>query len=366
MPDHVVLPEFTWSAVLVGAVLGIVFGALSLYLVLKVGMTVSASIPVAVLSITLFRIFSRVFGFRRASILENNIVQTTGSAGESIAFGVGVTMPAVMILGFEMEITPRDGRFRAGRIAGHPDDDPLAKGVHRQAARKADLSRRHRLRRRADYRRDGRGHRQNGLRRLRHRLCLPVPHAAACSLWKDMVSRPLAGSRAPRPRWRPTPRCWAWAISSARGFPASWWPAAFCPGCALPGHRVLRRGAHRAACAVGEALIRDMDADQTSRLYVLYIGAGAVAAGGIISLFRALPLILGFDRRRIPRHAFVDSGAAGGQSAAPTATCPCGSSFSASLLLVLAIWAFLDVDPQAGGRWSLAAVFNGSIWRPPC
>ncbi len=98
------MPEFTWPAVLVGAVLGIIFGASSLYLALKVGMTVSASIPVAVLSITLFRVFSRVFGVRRATILENNIVQTTGSAGESIAFGVGVTMPAVMLLGFEMDI----------------------------------------------------------------------------------------------------------------------------------------------------------------------------------------------------------------------------------------------------------------------
>src|SRR5271165_1265064 len=88
--DRVILPEFTWSAVLMGAVLGIVFGASSLYLVLKVGMTVSASIPVAVLSITLFRVFSRLPGVRRATILENNIVQTTGSAGESIAFGVGV------------------------------------------------------------------------------------------------------------------------------------------------------------------------------------------------------------------------------------------------------------------------------------
>ena len=68
-------------------------------------MTISASIPVAVLSITLFRVFPRCFGMRRATILENNIVQTTGSAGESIAFGVGITMPAVMILGFEMEIT---------------------------------------------------------------------------------------------------------------------------------------------------------------------------------------------------------------------------------------------------------------------
>ena len=54
------IPEFTLSAVLVGAVLGIIFGASSLYLMLKVGMTVSASIPIAVLSITLFRVFSRL------------------------------------------------------------------------------------------------------------------------------------------------------------------------------------------------------------------------------------------------------------------------------------------------------------------
>src|SRR5271156_3051222 len=104
VPDKANLPELTWPAVLVGALLGIIFGASSLYLVLKVGMTVSASVPIAVLSITLFRAFSRMTGVRRATILENNIVQTTGSAGESIAFGVGVTMPALLLLGFEMDV----------------------------------------------------------------------------------------------------------------------------------------------------------------------------------------------------------------------------------------------------------------------
>jgi putative OPT family oligopeptide transporter len=94
----------TLRAVLVGTILGIIFGASSLYLVLKVGLTVSASIPVAVISITLFRLMSKV-GVRDATILENNIVQTTGSAGESIAFGVGVTMPAILILGFDLELT---------------------------------------------------------------------------------------------------------------------------------------------------------------------------------------------------------------------------------------------------------------------
>src|SRR5690349_3410015 len=98
------MPEMTVRAVIVGAVLGIVFGASSLYLVLKVGLTVSASIPVAVISIALFRLLSK-FRVRDATILENNIVQTTGSAGESIAFGVGVTMPAILILGFDLELT---------------------------------------------------------------------------------------------------------------------------------------------------------------------------------------------------------------------------------------------------------------------
>ncbi|MBA4062498.1 MAG: oligopeptide transporter, OPT family [Isosphaera sp.] len=96
-------PEFTLPAILAGTVLGIVFGASSLYLVLKVGLTVSASVPIAVLSITLFRAISKAFNVRKTTILENNVVQTAGSAGESIAFGVGVTMPALLLLGFEMD-----------------------------------------------------------------------------------------------------------------------------------------------------------------------------------------------------------------------------------------------------------------------
>jgi putative OPT family oligopeptide transporter len=95
--------ELTLVPLIAGTLLGIIFGASSLYLVLKVGLTVSASIPVAVISITLFRLLSK-FGIRDATILEHNIVQTAGSAGESIAFGVGVTMPAIMILGFDLEI----------------------------------------------------------------------------------------------------------------------------------------------------------------------------------------------------------------------------------------------------------------------
>ena len=96
--------EFTVRAVVTGAILGLIFGASSLYLVLKVGLTVSASIPVAVISLALFRGWSKVGG-RDATILEHNITQTAGSAGESLAFGIGVTMPAILILGFDLELT---------------------------------------------------------------------------------------------------------------------------------------------------------------------------------------------------------------------------------------------------------------------
>jgi len=93
------LPEFTLKAVLFGALFGIFFGAVTVYLGLRAGLTVSASIPIAVLSISLLRLFGR------ATILENNIVQTTGSAGESVAAGVIFTLPALIFLGFELEYT---------------------------------------------------------------------------------------------------------------------------------------------------------------------------------------------------------------------------------------------------------------------
>ncbi|MEC5161097.1 MULTISPECIES: OPT family oligopeptide transporter [unclassified Janthinobacterium] len=104
IPAEAQLPEMTLRALVMGVILGMVFGASSLYLVLKVGLTVSASIPVAVIAITLFGLAKKVGG-KDSSILENSITQTAGSAGESIAFGLGVTMPAILILGFDLEIS---------------------------------------------------------------------------------------------------------------------------------------------------------------------------------------------------------------------------------------------------------------------
>src|SRR5581483_5922628 len=105
VPPEKDIPELSALPLIMGTLLGAIFGASSLYLVLKVGLTVSASIPVAVISITLFRLLHRFKLHRGATILENNIVQTAGSAGESIAFGTGVTMPAILILGFDLEVT---------------------------------------------------------------------------------------------------------------------------------------------------------------------------------------------------------------------------------------------------------------------
>ena len=92
VPAKAKVPEFTLKAVILGALFGILFGAITVYLGLKVGFTVSASIPIAVLAISLIKKFGH------STILENNIVQTIGSAGESIAAGVVFTIPALLFL----------------------------------------------------------------------------------------------------------------------------------------------------------------------------------------------------------------------------------------------------------------------------
>ena len=90
-------PEFTFRAIFLGCIFGIIFGGVTVYVGLRAGLTVAASIPIAVLSISILRAFGK------ASILENNIVQTTGNAGQSIAAGVIFTLPALIFLGFDLE-----------------------------------------------------------------------------------------------------------------------------------------------------------------------------------------------------------------------------------------------------------------------
>jgi putative OPT family oligopeptide transporter len=351
------MPEFTWPAVLVGAVLGIIFGASSLYLVLKVGMTVSASIPVAVLSITLFRVFSRLFGFRRATILENNIVQTTGSAGESIAFGVGVTMPAVMILGFEMEITRVMVVSVLGGILGILMMIPL---------RRAFIVKQH-----------------GTLKYPEGTACADVliigetggasaktvfagfgvafVYQLLCSglrLWKEVASRPLDWFMGATPALEANPALlgvgYIIGTKISCVMVAGGILAAFV---LVPVIRFFGEGLVEPLYPA-TATIAAMDADAVYKTYVRYIGAGAVAAGGIISLCRALPLIIASIASGL-RDMRTTARSAGETARRTDRDLPMQIVLFGSLALVLAIWTFLGLDPQAGGGWSWAAIFNG-------
>ncbi len=97
VPASETRPELTVRALVLGCIFGLLFGAVTVYVGLRAGLTVGASIPISVLSISVLRAFGR------ASILENNIVQTTGNSGQSIASGVIFTLPALIFLGFDLE-----------------------------------------------------------------------------------------------------------------------------------------------------------------------------------------------------------------------------------------------------------------------
>jgi len=304
------LRELTPIPIIVGAILGLIFCASSLYVVLKVGLTVSASIPVAVISITLFRLLSR-FGLRDATILEHNIVQTAGSAGESIAFGVGVTMPAILILGFDLEITRVMLVAILGGLIGILMMIPL-----RRALIVA----------------------QHGI--------LKYPEGTACAevlkAGASAESRAAASPEAKREQAKLGEGTSAKTIFTGFGFALAYksamvafqtWKEApekvfgapfrnasisaeVSPELLGVGYIIGPRIAS-IMCAGGvlaylvlipmisyfgsfmnvplapesTKLIKDMAPSDIRNAYVLYIGAGAVAAGGIISVFRSLPTI---------------------------------------------------------------------------
>ena len=309
IPASVLMPELTWRALIMGVVLGMVFGASSLYLVLKVGLTVSASIPVAVIAVTLFRLFHKAGG-RDSTILENNIVQTAGSAGESIAFGLGVTMPAILILGFDLEITrvmlvavlggllgilmmiplrralivaqheqlkyPEGTACAEVLKAAASDDSRAAAGEAKQTSADSDDAGKRAL---VIFGGFGIG------------LLYKVANVAFKG-WKDVPDKvfgpPLNGASvgievSPEllgvgyiigPRIA--------SIMAAGGVLAYL--------LLIPLIKFFGDGL-TTVIAPGAKLIRDMGPNEIRAAYVLYIGAGAVAAGGLISLLRALPLI---------------------------------------------------------------------------
>src|SRR6266571_4867350 len=309
IPANARLRELSLLPLIVGTLLGIVFGASSLYLVLKVGLTVSASIPVAVISITIFRVLSKL-GMRDATVLEHNIVQTAGSAGESIAFGIGVTMPAILILGFDLELTRVMLVSVLGGLLGILMMIPL-----RRALIVA----------------------QHGI--------LKYPEGTACAevlkAGASAESRAAASAEAKREQEKLGPGTSAKTIFTGFGIgllyktanvafqafkevPQKIFNAPFrnasisaeispellgvgyiigpriasimCAGGVLaylvliPMIKFFGEGLSE-ALPPGAKLIRDMGPNDIRGAYILYIGAGAVAAGGVISLIRSLPTI---------------------------------------------------------------------------
>jgi len=293
VPPEVDIPELTPVPLIVGALLGVLFGASSMYLVLKVGLTVSASIPVAVLSITIFRGFTKIFRVRRATILENNITQTTGSAGESIAFGVGVTMPALLILGYNLEVGQVILVSVLGGLLGVLMMIPLRRALIVKEAK-----------------------------------TLVYPEGTACA--EVLISGETGGTTA-KTVFAGLGVGGAFALGyKAFGFfkdiPerifGKWYdggnlslevgPELMGVGYIIGTRIAMIMGAGGILSALvlmpaiklfgGSAtrpiypattLIKDMSTDGVWHQYILYIGAGAVAAGGIISLFKSLPTIVG-------------------------------------------------------------------------
>ncbi|MFN0109483.1 MAG: OPT family oligopeptide transporter [Blastocatellia bacterium] len=309
IPDNTRLRELTVLPLIFGTLLGIVFGASSLYLVLKTGLTVSASIPVAVISITIFRLLSK-FGLRNATILENNIVQTAGSAGESIAFGFGATMPAIMILGFDLEvlnvmlvgvlggllgilmmiplrralIVQQHGELKypegtacAEVLKAGADDESLREA---ERAGTAEIS-----------------ETKIGARTIFTGFGIGLAYKSLMSafkMWKEVPERifgaPFKGG----------------SISAeispellGVGYIIGPYIGGLMVGGGVLAYLVLIPAIKffgdslSAPLAPATTLISEMSPDQVRSAYVLYIGAGSVAAAGIISVVRSMPVILG-------------------------------------------------------------------------
>ncbi len=348
VPAEQIVPEMGIAPIVVGSILGIIFGASSLYLVLKVGMTVSASIPIAVLSITLFRVFKPLLG-RNASILENNTVQTTGSAGESIAFGVGVTMPALLILGYNLELARVMLVAVLGGLLGVLMMIPL---------RRVFIVKQH-----------GR---------------LTYPEGVACA---DVLIVGEKGGASARTvftgfgisfvyqlfmdglgLWKSVPSSlmrlgkfdFKGAILSLESSPALLGvgyvigPKISCIMVAggilaswvlVPAIVFFGQGS-TTPLYPGDKSISAMTIKEVWETYVLYIGAGSVAAGGIISMFQSLPTIIGSVKA-----GFSDLTSRGGGLIGPGSRLDCDISMRVVIIgclgLVLAIWAapMLNMNP---------------------
>jgi putative OPT family oligopeptide transporter len=302
VPPDAKLHEFNARTLILGTFLGIIFGASSLYLVLKVGLTVSASIPVAVISLTLFKLWAQLGG-RDATILENNLVQTAGSAGESIAFGVGVTMPAIMILGFDLEVTRVILVGLLGGLLGILMMIPL---------RRALIVQQHGILKYpegtacAEVLKAGAG--SSGSTETKFTSAAPSAATIFFGFAAGLVYKSLMSAFK---LWKDVPEKVFAAPLKAGSLSAEISPELLGVGYIIGPKisAVMTAGGVLAYLVLiplikffGDSLISplppgttpisEMGPNEIRGAYILYIGAGAVAAGGVISLVRAIPTIL--------------------------------------------------------------------------
>jgi len=278
--------ELTARSLLLGAVLGLIFGASSVYLALKIGLTVSASIPIAVLSITIFRALGR------ATILENNITQTVGSAGESIAAGVVFTIPAILLMGYDLDITRVAVLAVVGGVLGILMMIPLRRALivkehgnltypEGTACAEVLIA--------GD---------KGGIhaKTVFHAFGIAFAYKFLMSglrLWREVPTKILGFFKGAEVQMEVSPELMGVGyIIGPRiaGYLFAGGILAYLvlmPAIKLYGESML------APMYPATKLIRNMSAGEIRAAYVFYIGAGAVATGGIIALARALPTIIG-------------------------------------------------------------------------
>lgn len=276
--------ELTARALALGALLGVVFAASSVYLALKIGLTVSASIPIAVLAVAFFRTLGR------STILENNIVQTTGSAGESIAAGVVFTLPAILLMGYDLGIGKVGVLAVVGGVLGVLMMIPLRKALivkehgtltYPEGTACAEVliaGERGGLQARLLFQAFGLA--------FAYKLLM-----AGLRLWKEVPSRAFAAYRGGVVATEVSPELMGVGyIIGPRiaGFLFAGGTLAYLV--LVPAIKLFGDGL-AAPIFPATTLIRDMSASQVRANYVFYIGAGAVASAGIIALLRALPTI---------------------------------------------------------------------------
>jgi putative OPT family oligopeptide transporter len=273
-----------------GSLLGLIFGASSVYLALRVGLTVSASVPIAVISISVFRGLSKILG-SRATILENCVVQTTGSAGESIAAGVAFTLPALVLLGFPLDWFRTLVLSLCGGILGVLMMIPLRRYL---------IVKEH-----------GRLTYPEGTACAEVLIAGEEKGAQAAFVFKGLFAGALFKLATAVTRlWSAVPEVHIPQLKASKvacdispellgvGYIIGYRSAAIMVGGGLLSWLVLIPaialfGEGRATPLYpGTTLIGEMSPDEIWSRYIRYIGAGAVAAGGIMNLLKALPTIL--------------------------------------------------------------------------